>query len=278
MRGILLLGGGGAAVLVAGVALAATSERLATLTAAEQAIEADQSKTTTTLARLLSVVEQLKRDPPPALLVSPDDARDAVRAAILVKAMTPVLQGQARTYARGQGEVMRQRRLAAVQSEALFERDSLAAEQLPEPQRDPPPGQATSAGAPPVPPARLIVPAQGPVTRRFGDALPGGGRANGLTVEAARGARVVSPAEGLVQYVGPVKGWGVILILRLAGGYHLVLAGLDRTSVGAGQSVAAGQPVGWAPDGRQSSSELYLELRAEGTPVDPARWMNKTSG
>ena len=40
-----------------------------------------------------------ERNPPPALLVSPGDARDAVRAAILVKAMTPQLQDRARTYA-----------------------------------------------------------------------------------------------------------------------------------------------------------------------------------
>jgi septal ring factor EnvC (AmiA/AmiB activator) len=83
-----------------------------------------------------------------------------------------------------------------------------------------------------------------------------------------------------VQYVGPVKGWGVILILRLAGGYHLVLAGLDRTSVSVGRSVAAGETVGFMPDGGQSvggkaSRELYLEVRNQGVPVDPGHWLNK---
>jgi murein hydrolase activator len=81
-----------------------------------------------------------------------------------------------------------------------------------------------------------------------------------------------------VQYVGPVKGWGVILILRLTGGYHLVLAGLDRSSVSVGQSVAAGQAVGWMPDSRQSTSELYLEVRDQGSPVDPARWLKTNAG
>jgi len=73
------------------------------------------------------------------------------------------------------------------------------------------------------------------------------------------------------------------LILRLAGGYHLVLAGLDRTSVSVGQSVAAGEAVGWMADGRQSSGrqttrELYLEVREQGSPVDPARWLKITAG
>lgn len=277
MRGIFLVGSLTAATAGGVVAVAATTDQLARLNAAETVISADQSKNQTQLARLLSVLEQLKRDPPPALLVSPDDAKDAVRAAILVKAMTPQLQGQAQDYAKGASEVMRQRRLAAVQSEALFERDSLAADSQPAPEAAAPAQEASRQGEL-TPPARLVTPAAGAIVRRFGDALPGGGRSNGLTFAATKAGRVVSPADGLVQYVGPVKGWGVIVILRLAGGYHLVLAGLERTSVGAGQSVAAGAPVGWTPDGRQSSSELYLEVRAEGTPVDPARWLNKTSG
>jgi septal ring factor EnvC (AmiA/AmiB activator) len=205
-----------------------------------------------------------------------------VRAAILVKALTPELQGRAQSYAEGATEVMRQRRLAAMQSEALFERDSLAADALPEPDNSADlrirgtvsDGESVAL----TPPTRLVPPTQGAILRRFGDPLTGGGRSNGLTLSATRGGRVVSPAAGLVQYVGPVKGWGVIVILRLAGGYHLVLAGLERTSVQVGQSVAESQPVGWTPDGRQSSSELYLEVREQGSPVDPMRWLNKKAG
>jgi septal ring factor EnvC (AmiA/AmiB activator) len=175
---------------------------------------------------------------------------------------------------------MRQRRLAAVQSEALFEHESAAAEELPEPDSvaAPPVRGLTTQQPLPTPPTRLILPAAGSVLHRFGDPITGGGRSNGVTLSVARGSKAVSPAAGLVQYVGPVKGWGVIVILRLAGGYHLVLAGLERTSVQAGQSVAEGQAVGWAADGRQSTSELYLEVREQGSPVDPARWLNNKAG
>jgi septal ring factor EnvC (AmiA/AmiB activator) len=260
---------------------AATADKLERLNAAETELTVDQGANMHRLSRLLSVLEQLKRDPPPALLVSPDDARDAVRAAILVRAMTPDLQARAQGYAQGATEVMRQRRLAAVQSEALFERDSLAAEALPTPDNTAELRlRGTVAGDPAdlTAPTRLIFPTPGSVIRRFGDPLAGGGRSNGMTLTAAKGARAVSPAAGLVQYVGPVKGWGVIVILRLAGGYHLVLAGLDRTSVQVGQSVTEGQPVGWANDGRQAASELYLEVREQGSPVDPARWLVKNRG
>jgi len=281
MRRIFLFGPLLAALTVGAAAFAANSDKLERLNVAETELSVDQGANMHRLSRLLSVLEQLKRDPPPALLVSPDDAKDAVRAAILVKALTPALANRAQGYAQGATEVMRQRRLAAVQSEALFERDSLAADALPEPDTsvglrlrgavNPDPAELS-------PPPRLVWPASGTVVRRFGDPLAGGGRSNGVTLSAPRGTRVASPAAGLVQYVGPVKGWDVIVILRLAGGYHLVLAGLERTSVQVGQSVTEGQPVGWANGGRQAASELYLEVREQGSPVDPARWLVKNRG
>ena len=213
--------------------------------------------------------------PPPALLVSPEDARDAVRAAILVKAITPELQARAQGFAENATEVMRQRRLAAAQSEALFERDSLMADSQPEPDAATGIGMGRDGSEVLTPPARLIVPVKGAVIGRFGAEIAGGGRSNGLTFRSDKGERALSPAAGLVQYVGPVKGWDVIVILRLAGGYHLVLAGLERTSVQVGQSIAEGQPLGWAKGGRQSGTGLYLEVREQGSPVDPSRWLGQ---
>lgn len=282
MRQIRRAGGVGAAgiavLMMCAVGLAAAQDRLQRLNAAETELSADRARNMNQLARLLSVLQQLRRDPPPALLVAPDDARDAVRAAILVKAMTPELQARARGYAQGATEMMRQRRLAAVQSEALFEQDSLTADAMPEPEAEAAFSVGSREGGNLTAPERLRAPADGRIVRAFGAPLAGGGHANGMTFAVSRGARAASPAAGRVQYVGPVKGWGVIVILRLAGGYHLVLAGLERTSVQIGQSVAEGQPVGWASEGRQSTSELYLELREQGTPLDPARWLRRETG
>jgi len=206
--------------------------------------------------------------------------------------MTPGLQARASGYAHEAGEMMRQRRLAAVESEALFTNESERAEANPPPLLRGAPSELRGPVAPQglpeaaiTPPQSLSIPTSGPIVRRFGEALASGGRTNGMTFAAGGGARVASPGPGYVQYVGPVKGWGVILILRLAGGYHLVLAGLDKTSVSVGQSVAAGEAVGFMPDGRQSpndganggkaSRELYLEVRNQGVPVDPGHWLNK---
>lgn len=279
-RGVLLtITCAAAATLAAGaIAYAATEGqmRLERLNVRETELNAEQGRNLNRMARLLTALAQFRRDPPPALLVSPGDATDAVRAAILVKAITPELQKRAKVYAAEAGEIARQRRLAAVASEALFTSDSELAERR-ERMEATPPGAAPVESGPITPPIRLLAPVKGKLAQRYGDALNGGGEASGVTLATEGGAQVTAPDAGLVQFVGPVKGWGTILILRLAGGYHLVLAGLDRTSVGVGQSVAAGAPVGWMTDGRNSPSELYLEVRERGVPVDPTRWLDGVS-
>src|SRR5678815_5088984 len=117
------------AVLATGVvAVAATEERLARLNVEETHLSAEQAHNMNQLSRLLSVLQQLRRDPPPALLVSPRDAKDAVRAAILVKAMTPELERRAIAYSHQANGMMRLRRLAAVESEALLTNESKRAD------------------------------------------------------------------------------------------------------------------------------------------------------
>jgi septal ring factor EnvC (AmiA/AmiB activator) len=272
-----------AALVLGAAALAQVPATLSRLNLEETQLSAEQARNMNQLARLLSVLVELRHEPPPAFLVAPQDARDAVRAAILVKALTPELQARAQAFASTAGDMARQRRLAAVESEALFTRQSQAADQAPlsfpqAPQLRGPAEAQAPIEPPAIAPARLLQPVQGKVIRRFGQLLPSGGRSDGLSYAAQRGASVQSPGDGIVQYAGPVKGWGVILILRLTGGYHLVLAGLDRSSFAVGQSVAAGQTVGWMPDTRQSSNELYLEVRQQGSPVDPAKWLKNNAG
>jgi septal ring factor EnvC (AmiA/AmiB activator) len=67
------------------------------------------------------------------------------------------------------------------------------------------------------------------------------------------------------------------LILRAQGAYHLVLAGLDQVSVAPGQSVAPGATVGRMASHGSDEPELYFEVREDGAPVDPERWLKQGS-
>ena len=82
------------------------------------------------------------------------------------------------------------------------------------------------------------------------------------------GAEVRSPATGRVEYVGPLKGFRLVAILRLEGEWRVVLAGLQTVTAPAGARVRAGQPIGRAAAG--PARALYLQLRDGARAVDPA--------
>ena len=285
--------------------VASARARLEMLNIRETALTTALGHDRNRLARLLGALQLFRREPPPALLVRPEDARDAVRAAILIRAMTPALERRARAYSAEAREIAGLRRQAAAANETLFTSESLAAdrqgdveklltEQAAIERRFG--GEADAAGrevgspgqladsfprvtGPDAGPGALIRPAGATLTRRFGGQLPNGGRAEGVSFRTISGAAVSSPAQGTVEFAGPVTGWGVILILRTSGPYHLVLAGLGEAGVAPGQTVAAGAPLGrmagggGTGNGRRSEPELYLELRRSGTPVDPGPWL-----
>jgi septal ring factor EnvC (AmiA/AmiB activator) len=132
------------------------------------------------------------------------------------------------------------------------------------------PGIAAAAGHAPVAHAPVAhAPVAGRLVRAFGAATDAG-PAEGLSYATPPGARVVSPCAGQVEFAAPFRSYGRLLIVDCGGGYHLVLAGLHRLDVSVGRSVQAGAPVGVMPGGRPS---LYVELRRDGQPVDPAPWL-----
>ena len=63
--------------------------------------------------------------------------------------------------------------------------------------------------------------------RAWGDATDAG-PATGISYQAAAHARVVSPCGGRVVFAAPFRSYGSLLILDCGGGYHAVLAGLER--------------------------------------------------
>jgi septal ring factor EnvC (AmiA/AmiB activator) len=84
-------------------------------------------------------------------------------------------------------------------------------------------------------------------------------------------------SSGRVDFAAPFRSYGELLIVDCGGGYAFVLAGFSRLDVQVGQSIEAGEPVGvtpdWDPRNGASRPKLYMELRKDGLPVNPAPFL-----
>ena len=57
------------------------------------------------------------------------------------------------------------------------------------------------------------------------------------------GAQVTAPCDGWVVFAGNFRSYGQLLIINAGGGYHVLLAGMERITVDLGQFVLTGEPV-----------------------------------
>jgi murein hydrolase activator len=131
----------------------------------------------------------------------------------------------------------------------------------------------------------LPLPVNGVRIRDFGSPDGLGGSEKGLWIASRAAAQVTTPCDGWVVYAGPFRSYGQLLILNAGGGYHILLAGMERISVDPGQFVLTGEPVAVMGGGPQSAAAvatgssqpvLYVEFRKDGTPVDPSPWWATT--
>lgn len=130
----------------------------------------------------------------------------------------------------------------------------------------------------------LPIPVNGVKSRDFGASDGNGGTERGISIVTRPGAQVTAPCDGWVVYAAPYRSYGKLLILNGGGGYHVVLAGMERISVDIGQFVLTGEPVAVMGSGPQVASAmltgaagssqpvLYIEFRKDGSPVDPNPW------
>ena len=277
------------------------------------------------------------RHRPPALLTQPQDANQAIRAAILMGEVAPQVRtrtttlGNEITYLRRiEREVLREQKSLAAAEAALslkreeitqltaakrsaFEDVSADAEKLR--QRAESLGQKAStvreliaaleAIAPSAPrlkprlalaeaPTRrnvtraslprptvsqplgiLTAPTAGRLVRAWGDTMPGGSKSEGIAYLTRSGAQVAAPVDGVVEFSGPFRSYGQLLILSTSDGYHVLLSGMSSSYVAVGQSVKQGEPVAKMADRAVGEPELYLEVRKSGQPMNPAKWMKR---
>lgn len=336
--------------------LAAAEERLVPLEGREKALRRSLNERRGTIAEILAALQRMGRRPPPALLVSPEDAAKTLRSAIVLGSLVPEMRVHAERIAgdltalqmlraeiaserdrlgrdltsladerqrmtlliaerqKQQAESERALELQRGQADALARQaDSLQdlvarleqgldsatrAAASPDHKSATRPALAALSDPGRMSPAVAFVDARGslpmPVNgvkiRDFGAADGLGGSERGISVATRPGAQITSPCDGWVVYAGPFRSYGQLLILNAGGGYHVVLAGMDRISVDIGQFVLTGEPVavmgsGTAQVAATASMEtrqvgtsqpvLYVEFRKDGTPVDSGPWWAK---
>ena len=133
----------------------------------------------------------------------------------------------------------------------------------------------------------FALPVNGTRVRGFGSSDDAGSITKGISLAARPGAQVTTPCDGWVVYAGPFRSYGQLLILNAGGGYHVLIAGMDRISVSIGQFVLTGEPVATMGTTSQVASVLatnanqpvlYVEFRKDGTPIDPGPWWAANEG
>ncbi|MBW8880938.1 MAG: peptidoglycan DD-metalloendopeptidase family protein, partial [Asticcacaulis sp.] len=234
-------------------------------------------------SRLLSALQIYSRNPPPAILVSPRRANDAVLAAIILNAIRPELDARTRSLTQQNAQLVSLRRQAALQNDDLFSSENEILSQTREIDalikqksalEDQLLGQADqmdahivtlkakedrARGTLPlggllggnVDRSRLAAPVVGDKVRDFGQLDVAGGTApssRGVYFAAQPGAQVTAPAEGEVEYSGPLASYGQVVIIGIGNNYHVVLTGIGRVFVDKGQTVGRGEPIGRLPN------------------------------
>ena len=99
----------------------------------------------------------------------------------------------------------------------------------------------------------------------------GSGR-KGLTVSTSLSAQVTAPFTGRIEFAGAFKNYDNVVILNVGDNYFMLLTGLGEIFVNSGEMVGVGEPIGMMPNSSKLT-ELYIELRKNGSPINPAPWL-----
>jgi septal ring factor EnvC (AmiA/AmiB activator) len=97
---------------------------------------------------------------------------------------------------------------------------------------------------------------------------------SGVDFAAGAGASVRSVAPGVVRFSGWFRGYGRIVIVDHGDAFHSISGHLDEIFVEVENPVEEGQALGTVGEtGSLGGPSLYFELRRDGEPIDPVRWL-----
>lgn len=249
------------------------------------------------LAGFLTALQTISRTPTSAMVLHPEGAASAARAALLLGDLAPRIEAEARALARRM-EGLRKLRLrqeiaraeargtlAALQAlrvesarslkggQRVGARDALrrqAAEAAQRARDIEALANLQDVGLGALAPGdfearrgRLLAPVEGDIVGLFGGVDPWGRTGTGITFRAPAYSEVIAPADGTIRFAGELVDYGKVVILEPADGWLFVFAGLGRTSRRVGETVLTGDRLGDLGGPLPSSEEFLLEARGQ---------------
>lgn len=110
------------------------------------------------------------------------------------------------------------------------------------------------------------------ITSQFGNRW--GRPHEGIDIEASRGDKILAAADGIVEETSTTASYGRKIVLRHGAAFTTTYAHLNKIRVRKGDRVRKGQVIGTAGNsGNANGVHLHFELRQNGHPVDPQRYI-----
>jgi septal ring factor EnvC (AmiA/AmiB activator) len=125
----------------------------------------------------------------------------------------------------------------------------------------------------------MALPVSGDVTARFGSPrrVEGAGTVptwKGLFIRAPLGTEVRAVAPGQIVFADWLRGFGNLMVIDHGDGYLSVYGNNESLLRNVGDSVAVGDSIASVGNtGGNEQTGLYFELRFQGRPFDPLKWI-----
>jgi len=123
------------------------------------------------------------------------------------------------------------------------------------------------------------VPVQGVITSRFA-AIENvrSGAHTGLDIGAASGTPILAVADGVVTHASPMGSYGNLVTISHGNGIETYYAHCSRILVSVGQQVSSGDKIALVGStGNSTGPHLHLEVRINGSPVNPQRYLYRNN-
>ena len=124
---------------------------------------------------------------------------------------------------------------------------------------------------------KLPWPLNGRIAHRFGSARNGPIKWQGWLINANSGTEVKSVHQGRVVFSNYLRGFGLLLIIEHGNGYMTLYGHNQELLKDTGDSVQTNEVVARSGNtGGLDKSALYFEIRSQGKPANPKKWMAKS--